>query len=217
VLSGEREAQLAFLGATHDLPVLADKMPSSSLFLVLDIGGGSTELIAGRESQILYHNSMDIGAVRLKEMFLASDPSTSDEVKGTTDYIKEILGAAADEIRGSAWWLKKANAFFIGVAGTITTIAAVKQKMAVYDAQRIHHSRLGEADVKDVLAEFLSKDLGERKKIVGLEPGRADVIIAGTLIALSAMESLGFHEIIVSESDILDGLILSFSHFNTIF
>ncbi len=103
------------------------------------------------------------------------------------------------------------------MAGTITTIAAVKQELAKYDWRKIHNFALDQDDVDTVLAKFLSKPLAERKKIAGLEPRRADVIIAGTLIVQSVMESLSFDEIIVSESDILDGLILSFPHFNTVF
>ncbi len=217
VLSGEKEAQLAYLGATHDLSAVHTKLPAAPLVLVLDIGGGSTELIAGRPPEVFYRRSLNIGSVRLKEMFLISDPPTTDEVTKTRDYIDEVCHPTISEIENFAWWQGRKDVVLIGVAGTITTIAAVKQELAKYDWRKIHNFALDQDDVDTVLAKFLSKPLAERKKIAGLEPRRADVIIAGTLIVQSVMESLSFDEIIVSESDILDGLILSFPHFNTVF
>ena len=218
VLSGEKEAQLAFLGATYDLDnssLLSH--PSYQLALVLDIGGGSTELILGEPPGIRDRYSLDIGSVRLTEMFLKSDLPTDVEVEQTKQYIHQMLAPVSSKVKEAQWWPGGSKVILIGVAGTITTISAVKQGMATYDSSKIHHSRLSYADIDKISAAFLSTPLAERKEIIGLEPKRADIIIAGTLITLSVMEVFDLCEIIVSERDILDGLILSFSHFKTMF
>ncbi len=236
VLSGEQEAQLAFLGATHDIgnssltcPACSEvvhfgrgerrrRIPHpSSLTLVLDIGGGSTELILGEPPDIRDRYSLDIGSVRLTEMFLKNDPPTDTEVRQTKQYIYQMLAPVSSRIREAQWWPGSSKVNLIGVAGTITTISAVKQGLATYNSSKIHHSRLSYADIDKISEAFLSTSLVERKEIIGLETGRADIIVAGTLIAISVMEVFDLCEIIVSECDILDGLILSFSHFKTMF
>ena len=217
VLSGEKEAQLAFLGATHDIGNSSLLSPLSSLALVLDIGGGSTELILGEPPDIRDRYSLNIGSVRLTEMFFKNDPPTDTEVKRTKQYIHQMLAPVSSRVKEAQWWQGSSKVILIGVAGTITTISAVKQGMAIYDSSKIHHSRLSYADIDKISADFLSIPLAERKEIIGLEPKRADIITAGTLVALSVMEVFDLCEIIVSECDILDGLILSFSHFKPMF
>jgi exopolyphosphatase/guanosine-5'-triphosphate,3'-diphosphate pyrophosphatase len=209
ILSGEEEAQLSFLGATYDL--------SPQLILVLDIGGGSTELIFGKPSKILEIFSLDIGCVRLTEMFLKSDPPTIMEIDAAKRYVREILTPAVTKIRDPDSWSQESQVYLIGVAGTITTISAINQRMETYDSNRIHNSKLTYSDMSKLQETFLSMHLSKRKKIVGLEPKRADVIIAGTLIALQVLEAFNLQEIIVTEHDILDGLILSLAHFKTVF
>jgi len=215
VLSGEEEAQVSFRGATYDLfskdsPVQAF---SRQPVLVMDIGGGSTELILGSPPKIWNKFSLDIGCVRITEMFLKSDPPLENEILAASEHIKKMLLQAAVNIKKEVNDRGMSEIVLVGVAGTITTISAVKQRMAIYDPDKIHHSRLNCSDVDSVLRLFLSMPLAQRKKIVGLEPKRADVIIAGVLIASLVLEILNLREIIVSEHDFLDGLILHYSHF----
>lgn len=216
VLSGNEEAKLSFLGATYD--ICRDTSRSRAILvrevLVLDVGGGSTELIAGAPPRISKMVSLDIGSVRLTEMFFKNDPPSDSQVEDARKYIREALAPVVSEIKTSSFWPGGSDVALIGVAGTITTISAVKQRMEVYDPKRIHFSRLSSADISETLAIFLSKPLGERREIKGLEPKRADVIIAGALIAALVLEAFDLREIIVSEHDILDGLVLSLSQLN---
>lgn len=233
ILSGKEEARLTFLGATYDLscqlpaashqlkiteqPRTKDQESRTQQLtasdqqpvLVLDIGGGSTELILGRPSEALKDFSLDIGCVRLTEMFLKSDPPTCTEIEGAEKYVSSILAPAVAKIKDLAFRQNQSKVRLIGVAGTITTLSAIMQRMETYDPDRIHGSRLTYQDIKKMLDIFLSMPVTERKTIVGLESKRADVIIAGTLIALLVLEATNLQEIVVSEHDILDGLVLS--------
>lgn len=205
ILSGKEEAQLAFLGVTSD----HELRTTNGLLLVIDIGGGSTELILGRGRSLEKLYSLDIGCVRLTEMFLKTDPPTAEEIKQAKDYIRRIIKNVILEIKHLRIMNHESRIMIIGVAGTITTLVAVKKKMKVYDSSKIHGSKLTKSDITKILELFLSKPLGERKKIVGLEPARADIIIAGVLILQEILSCLGVKEIVISEHDILDGLILS--------
>lgn len=198
ILAGEEEAKFAFSGATHSLKSL----PLDHRYLVIDIGGGSTEFILGREEKIEQLYSFDLGSVRLTEMFFQHDPPLSSGLEQARQFI-------SSETEKTFQRLDPFPLAAIGVAGTVTTIAAVKQKMVTYDPEKIHRSKLTVAEIERVLQLFLSLPLEERKKLPGLEPARADVIVAGTLILLESLRLLGLAEITVSEHDLLDGLILS--------
>jgi exopolyphosphatase / guanosine-5'-triphosphate,3'-diphosphate pyrophosphatase len=201
VVSGETEAAYAFLGAVQAFPF---KDPEQQV-VVFDVGGGSTELIAGRGRYMDTAVSLDIGSVRLTELFVRNDPPAADEINQINEWVRDAVKNG----------LKKAgmtttdNLTVIGVAGTITTIKAVRIGLSEYDPAKIHVSKLTREDVVAVLNKFLSMRLADRQKLAGLEPKRADVIIAGTIITAMVLDELGAKELTVSESDIIDGTLLT--------
>ena len=165
--------------------------------MVLDIGGGSTEIILGDREQIEYIESFNVGAVRLREKFFKGEGNILDcEV-----WVKKILKKLS-KYKGESFTL-------VGVAGTVTTHVSVLLKMKEYDTDRVHMYRLTKKEILKNLSKFLSKSLEERKKIVGLHPKRAEIIIPGTYLLLWIMEILEKDEIIVSESDILEGVMMN--------
>jgi exopolyphosphatase/guanosine-5'-triphosphate,3'-diphosphate pyrophosphatase len=197
LLTGEDEAGLSFLGATAALD------PAEGPFLVVDIGGGSTEFAVGtKEPEGVL--SIDIGCVRLTEKFLHHDPPTPEElsqvISVTRDYLEDVareLPAATEAKR------------FIGLAGTVSTVAAVEQGLPEYDTDRIHHFVLTHDAAEDVFRTLATEPRADRIHNPGLEEARADVIVGGTAILVAIMRFFAFDECLVSEADILDGLILS--------
>ncbi len=200
VVSGETEASFAFLGATFDFPF---KDPDEPV-VVFDVGGGSTEVISGRGKTMQRAVSLDIGSVRLTELFVRNDPPTGVEVDKIQERarveIEEGLEKLAPVVKDSV---------IIGVAGTVTTIKAVDLELDPYDPARVHLSVLTGAGVNKVLMKFLMLPLAERLELPGLEPKRADVIIAGTIITEAVLDALGAPGFTVSEHDIIDGTLLS--------
>jgi exopolyphosphatase/guanosine-5'-triphosphate,3'-diphosphate pyrophosphatase len=194
MLSGEEEARATFLGTLSDLEEFGPVM-------VVDIGGGSTELIFGRgEPERLV--SLDIGCVRLFEKYLESDPPSSDELEALRAEVVAQLGTARAELDVPA------GARLIGVAGTVSQLATLKAGSPVYDPDVTHHSVLSHGDVRSLARRLESLTFSQRKRVKGLEPGRADVIVAGTEILLGVMEAFDLPEVLVSERDILDGLVI---------
>jgi exopolyphosphatase/guanosine-5'-triphosphate,3'-diphosphate pyrophosphatase len=198
VLSGMEEAMWAYLGATSDFPF---PKPYSRP-VVIDVGGGSTELAYGQGMSLQKIYSLDIGSVRLTEMFIKKDPPSQTEIEGIRGYVREKVTSPIEEIVKA-----DSELVAIGVAGTITTLSAIKQRMEVYDSSKIHLSTLTMGEIKEILNQLINVSLEDRKKIPGLEPKRADVIIAGTLITLEILKELGLEKVTVSEHDLLDGLI----------
>ncbi len=199
VISGEEEAGLSFAGATYDLDATTAPPP----YLVVDVGGGSTEFVAGTsEPQGLV--SIDIGCVRLTEQFLHSDPPAPDELSAAVTVVRDHL-ADVDRLVPAAASART----LIGLAGTISTMAAVEQGLTEYDRDKIHHFRLSRAAAEDVFRTLATETLAERRHNPGLEPGRVDVIVGGVIVAVSVMRHWDFAELLVSESDILDGLALN--------
>ena len=194
LLSGEEEAHATFLGAVSDLDEGRDNV-------VLDIGGGSTELIVGRThpERAL---SMEIGCVRMLEKHLHSDPPQRSELEGLRDEVGEILRDAISQLRPPA------GARLVGVAGTVTQLAAMESGLAAYDPEVTHHAVLSHGDVRRLARRLSSLTYEQRKRLKSMEAGRADVIVAGAEILLVAMEALDAPEVLVSEKDILDGLVL---------
>ena len=196
VITGDEEAALSFTGATADLD------PADGPFLVMDIGGGSTELVLGTTS-VEAARSVDVGCVRLTERHLLSDPPT----------VAEIAAARADVDAGLAQVLEVVPASrartAIGLAGSVTTVAALALGLAAYDAEQIHLSRLSAEQVRRITAELLAMTRAERAALPVMHPGRVDVIGGGALVLERAMTLLGLVEVVVSESDILDGIALS--------
>jgi exopolyphosphatase/guanosine-5'-triphosphate,3'-diphosphate pyrophosphatase len=193
VLTGEQEARLSFLGATSEL---SDGGP----FLVLDVGGGSTEFVVGDRAVDAW-TSIDIGSVRLTERHVRTDPPLASELAALTADAHAAVREAIGVVGSTAETL-------IGLAGTVTTIAAVALGLDGYDRDRIHHAHL-QIDVLRRISELLaSTSVQERRKLPAMPPGREDVIVAGAVIVVQAMEGFGFTELVVSEADILDGLLL---------
>ena len=194
LLSGEAEAAATFLGALSDLA-------SSGPVLVVDIGGGSTEFIVG-EAEPRKVVSIDIGCVRMLEKHLHSDPPAPEELEALREEVRGAVEVVADELEVPV------GARLVGVAGTVTQLAALKAGIPVYDPDVTHHAVLTHGDVRRLARRLESLTFSQRKRIKGLEPGRADVIVAGAEILLCVMEAFDAPEVLTSEKDILDGLVI---------
>jgi len=196
VLSGREEAETAFRGAVSALDA------ADGPFLVVDIGGGSTELSFG-ESHCSDALSLDIGSVRLTEKYIHHDPPQPEELAACLSVTELHLDDAVRAIPALAGPCR-----LVGVAGTITTVAAVELGLATYDRDRVHHFRLSKEAAEDVFRTLATETLADRVHNPGLHPGRADVIVAGVCILVRIMRYFDFEECLVSESDLLDGLAL---------
>ncbi|MEY2432838.1 MAG: exopolyphosphatase / guanosine-5-triphosphate,3-diphosphate pyrophosphatase [Acidimicrobiaceae bacterium] len=197
LLSGDEEARLSFRGATADLD------PTDGPFLIVDIGGGSTEFAVGtKEPEAAL--SVDIGCVRITEQELHHDPPTAEELSIALSIIDAYLDDVDREVPGAS-----DARTFVGLAGTITTVAAVEIGLAEYDRERIHHFHLTHAAAEDVFRTLATESHDDRLANPGLEPERADVIVGGCCILVAIFRHWGFDECLVSEADILDGLALS--------
>ena len=194
VLTGELEGRATFEGVVSDLP-------AGEPIVVVDIGGGSTELIVGRlEPERLV--SLDIGCVRLFEKHLVSDPPAAAEVDALRAEVTGSLRAARDQLDVPP------GSRLVGVAGTVTQLATLKAGVPVYDPEITHHAVLTHGDVRLLAKRLESLPFEKRKAVRGLDAGRVDVIVAGAEILLCVMETFDLGEITVSEKDILDGLVL---------
>jgi len=197
ILSGEAEARLSFLGATADLD------SGDGPFLIVDIGGGSTELAVGiKEPEGAM--SVDMGCVRLTERFVRHDPPAPEE-------LSQILSVARDYLDDVARALPATRQapVLVGLAGTVSAVAAIEQGLATYERDRIHHFVLTREAAEDVFRTLATETRAQRIENPGMEEARADVIVAGTAILVAVMRFFGYRQCLVSESDILDGLILS--------
>ncbi len=194
IITGEREAALSFLGATHGLDAPAP-------FLVLDIGGGSTEFAVGTkepEGSV----STPMGSVRLTERLIRTDPPSEQDLATVRNAVHGIL----DDVKRSV--PVRTARTLVAVAGTPTTIQAISLGLPFYDPEAIHRSWLSVGEAERVLAELAKMTTEERSAIPVMAPGRADVIVAGGVILVEVMRRLGFERALVSETDILDGLAL---------
>ena len=192
VVAGHEEARLAFDGAVRNLR----ETPAAPV-LVIDIGGGSTELILGEAAPTAEH-SMDIGSVRMHERHLHSDPPTGAEVEAAVRDIDAHLDAQPVPVEQAAT--------VVGVAGTITTVAAAVLDLAAYDREVIDQSVLSATDVHRTTARLLAMTVEDRLALPFLHPGRADVIGAGALVLDRVLRRTRVASLLVSESDILDGI-----------
>lgn len=198
LLPGEEEAALSFLGATNELDGEGE-----APYLVVDIGGGSTEFVVGttRPEGAM---SVDIGCVRITEAWLHSDPPAPEELSQAVHVVREHVVDVMREVPE----VKNAKTL-VGLAGTVTTVAAIELGLAEYDRDRIHHSRLSKESVEDVFRTLATESAEQRRHNPGLEPGRVDVIVGGVIILVTILRTMGFDEVLVSEADILDGLVRS--------
>jgi exopolyphosphatase/guanosine-5'-triphosphate,3'-diphosphate pyrophosphatase len=200
VLTGLEEGTLAFRGASADLS------PFEGDTLVVDIGGGSTEITLGRAGTVS-SVSLQLGCVRLTERYLTSDPPTPDEVAATRIAIAEALTGGEQtmpEILGLA-----ARRRMVGLAGTVSTLASLQLQIAEYDPDRLHHAVLTLPEVVVLCDTLASLSAAQRMGLVGMVPGRADVILGGALVLEAVAARYHCPEVIVSEKDILDGIVLS--------
>jgi exopolyphosphatase / guanosine-5'-triphosphate,3'-diphosphate pyrophosphatase len=194
-VSGDQEAELAFRGATS-----ARRLDAPTL--VVDIGGGSTELVVGDASGVRAATSLDVGSVRMTERFLAGDPPRPDELADCVAAVRSLLAERVpEEIRGSP-------EHAIGVAATITTFGALDLGLDAYDREQVHGHVLSAAGVQQQLERLARMPLAERREVPALEPERASVIVAGGIVLREVLAFFGLEEIEVSERDILDGIAL---------
>ena len=194
IITGEREAALSFLGATHGLDAPAP-------FLVLDIGGGSTEFAVGTE-QPEASISTQMGSVRLTERLIQTDPPSEEELA----ILRKAVHGILDDVERSV--PVRTARTLVAVAGTPTTIQAISLGLPFYDPGAIHRSWLSVGEAERVLGELAKMTTDERSAIPVMAPGRADVIVAGAMILVEVMRRFGFDRALVSETDILDGLAL---------
>jgi exopolyphosphatase/guanosine-5'-triphosphate,3'-diphosphate pyrophosphatase len=195
VVSGDEEAALSFLGATAGLD-------AEGPFLVMDIGGGSTELVLGTD-HVVAARSVDVGCVRLTERHLRDDPPTPEQVAAARADVEAALAHAAEVVP-----VEQARTA-IGLAGSVTTVAAIALGLASYQAEQIHLSRIPAEKVGEVTEMLLAMSHEQRAALPVMHPGRVDVIGGGALVLQAAVQRFGFEEVLVSESDILDGIALS--------
>ena len=196
LLSGDEEALLTFRGVTADRSLAAGAV-------ILDIGGGSTELVLGGPEGVRWHDSLDIGSVRLTERHLPSDPPTADELEDCAAAVRSLLAERVpDDVRQDV-------AAVVGVAGTITSIAALDLGLTEYDRERVHGHVLAAGDLRRQLERLARVPIAERRELRPLDPDRAPVIVAGAVIAHAALAFFGVDALEVSERDILDGVALA--------
>ncbi|MCX4762668.1 Ppx/GppA family phosphatase [Streptomyces sp. NBC_01275] len=201
VITGEEEAAFSFTGATKELKGREDLVKP---YLVVDIGGGSTEFVVGDE-QVRAARSVDVGCVRMTERHLVvdgkvADPPAAEQIAAMRADIEAALHLAEQTVPlGEARTL-------VGLAGSVTTVSAIAQELPEYDTEAIHHSRVSLEQVREITERLLRSTHAERAAIPSMHPGRVDVIAAGALVLLSIMERIGADEVVVSEHDILDGI-----------
>lgn len=198
VISGDEEARLSFAGAVGELD------PAAGPFVVVDLGGGSTELVLGDETGVHAAFSADIGCVRITERCLHDDPPTDEQVSAAREFATERLAEAFERVP-----IEQARGW-VGVAGTMTTIAAVSKELPEYDADEVHLSRLSLDSVHEVCGRLIGMNHVERAALGPMHPGRVDVIGGGAVILSVLADEFarraGITELVVSEHDILDGI-----------
>jgi exopolyphosphatase/guanosine-5'-triphosphate,3'-diphosphate pyrophosphatase len=196
VVTGDEEARLSFTGAVRGLP--ADALEP---YLVIDIGGGSTEFVVGtRAGGVEAAISMDIGCVRMTERHLLGDPPGLDQIAAAQADITVAVDRALEAVPG------RQAATLVGLAGSVTTVVAIAEGLTEYEPERIHHARVSYGAVAEVTADLLAKTREQRLAIPVMHPGRADVIGAGALVLRTIMERAGMSAVVASEHDILDGI-----------
>jgi exopolyphosphatase/guanosine-5'-triphosphate,3'-diphosphate pyrophosphatase len=196
VITGAEEAELSFIGAIQELN------PSSGPFLVVDIGGGSTEFVFGN-NKVESAKSVNIGCVRMSERHFKDDPPTDNQIELARADIQEAIALAGAEVP-----ITQAKTL-VAVAGTATTVAAAALDLDTYDRYLIHLSHISAVQVHEVSEMFKNKDRSQRSKLGYMHPGRVDVITAGSLVLSEVMKATRASEFIASETDILDGIALS--------
>ncbi|QYB03125.1 Ppx/GppA family phosphatase [Rhodococcus sp. USK10] len=201
VITGDEEARLSFNGAVGELD------PSQGPFVVVDLGGGSTEVVLGDESVVHAAFSTDIGCVRITERCLHDDPPTQAQIEDARVFAQERLDDAFARVP-----VEQAHTW-VGVAGTMTTIAALAKELPEYDAEQVHLSRIPLPRLREVCTALIAMTHTERAALGPMHPGRVDVIGGGAIVTLALADAFekkaGIDQLVVSEHDILDGIALS--------
>jgi exopolyphosphatase/guanosine-5'-triphosphate,3'-diphosphate pyrophosphatase len=196
VISGDEEAAYSFLAVQQGLPLNRREL------LVVDVGGGSTELIRGNAAGVVQAISINVGSVRLTEQFLHSDPVQSEECEKMVVAIEKELTRLPNQ-----WPKDNSILTLVGIAGTFTTLSAVEKKLVCYTHGEVHGSRLTLIEVRRQVALFQGKTIAERRAIAGLEPKRADVILAGACLIERIMTLFHSERVIVSDQGVRYGLL----------
>lgn len=201
VIPGAREAALSFSGASIDF--------SGERLMVVDVGGGSTEVVMGTGgAEPVCAHSFNVGCRRVTEKFLASDPPAPEELVRARAWIREQMASwFADQAKEAADLER-----VVAVAGTATTVVSIRDRMETYDSSRVHKARVSRQELLEVYERLAALPLSARKNVVGLDPKRAPVMVAGLLILLEVLDFAGIDAFTVSETDILHGITLAVSH-----
>lgn len=201
VIPGSREAALSFSGASIDF--------SGERLMVVDVGGGSTEVVMGvGGAEPLCAHSFNVGCRRVTEKFLASDPPAPEELARARAWIREQMASwFADQAKEAADLER-----VVAVAGTATTVVSIRDRMETYDSSRVHKARVSRRELLEVYERLAALPLSARKNVVGLDPKRAPVMVAGLLVLLEVLDFAGIDAFTVSETDILHGITLAVSH-----
>lgn len=201
VIPGSREAALSFSGASIDF--------SGERLMVVDVGGGSTEVVMGMGgAEPVCAHSFNVGCRRVTEKFLASDPPAPEELARARAWIREQMASwFADQAKEAASLER-----VVAVAGTATTVVSIRERMETYDSSRVHKARVSRQELLEVYERLAALPLSKRMQVVGLDPKRAPVMVAGLLILLEVLDFAGIDAFTVSETDILHGITLAVSH-----
>lgn len=201
VIPGSREAALSFSGASIDF--------SGERLMVVDVGGGSTEVVMGMGgAEPVCAHSFNVGCRRVTEKFLASDPPAPEELAQARAWIRGQMASWFADQAKEATSLERV----VAVAGTATTVVGIRERMETYDSSRVHKARVSRQDLLEVYERLAALPLSERMQVVGLDPKRAPVMVAGLLILLEVLDFAGVDAFTVSETDILHGITLAVSH-----
>ncbi len=190
IISGEEEARLGFMGVSQSF---------HGKILIFDIGGGSTEFILGENDRISQMISLKIGCVKASEKYLVTDPPTKSEIEALN---KDLIKSLQDQLKNI---IPTDNYELIGIGGTATSLATIKQKLAIYDSQKIHNSQITGDELKEIISLLAEKTIAQRQEIIGLEAKRADIILGGALILLNILQVTGDKIFTICDYDNLEG------------
>ncbi len=195
IIEGLEEAELTFLGASKAF------MSGKDPVIVIDVGGGSTEIIGGIQKSIRFLKSFDAGAVRMTEKHISTDPVSSDEYRRLCQDIHENMKLAVEDLNSEEYPLA------LGVGGTATTLAAVDLQLKEYDPKRVHGHSLSTESISKLIDDFRGMTTDQKKRLAGLQPKRADLVLAGAVILFQLLEYGKWQDICISEADILHGIL----------
>ncbi|WP_297136283.1 Ppx/GppA phosphatase family protein [Terrisporobacter sp.] len=195
IICGDEESNLGFLGVLEGTE--GDKKDN---ILVIDIGGGSTEFIFGNEEGIKFCKSENVGALRMTEKFITTDPINEEDFNRMHSFIESTISSTLKILKN------KKISKLVGIGGAITSVSAINQQLEVYSMEKVHNSEVAKKDIEKILQNLKKMTLNDKKTIKGLQPKRADIITAGVTILNIIMEKLEFEKIMISEYDNLEGL-----------